>query len=110
MYPQYLNPWKRKDSPCICPIVNSLSSRSVPASSSNFPPLAARNFELSPTNQFSQNGCVALRLVRQVHVEGVEDENGEAQSREGTETRADKELRIVRVRMLKSQVVSATNI
>lgn len=49
--------------PCICPIVNSLSNLSVPASNNNFPPLASKNFLLNPTNQPSQNGCVAARSV-----------------------------------------------
>lgn len=52
--------------PCICPIMSSLSSRSVPASKSNFPPFAVRNLWLRPMNQPSQKGCVAARLVRQV--------------------------------------------
>src|SRR4051812_32186237 len=61
------NSERRTDIPCICPIVNSVSNRSVPASNNIFPPLASRNFLLSPTNQPSQNGCVAARSVFHTH-------------------------------------------
>lgn len=53
--------------PCICPIVNSVSNRSVPASNNNFPPLAPKNLRLNPVNHPSQNGCVAARSVRHRH-------------------------------------------
>lgn len=59
--------------PCIWPIISSLSRRSVPARSNSLPPLASRNFLLSPMNQFSQYGFVAARLVRHVHGFEVSD-------------------------------------
>lgn len=82
--------------PCICPIINSLSNLSVPASSSNLPPRASRNFLLKPTNQFSQKGFVAERLVR--HTQGRDGSLGSLSSykRDGTEARAEVAFRIVR--------------
>lgn len=86
--------------PCICPIINSLSNLSVPASSSSLPPRASRNFLLKPTNQFSQKGFVAERLVR--HTQGRDGSLGSLSSynRDGTEARADVVFRIVRERVL----------
>lgn len=86
--------------PCICPIINSLSSLSVPASSSSLPPRASRNFLLKPTNQFSQKGFVAERLVR--HTQGRDGSLGSLSSykRDGTEARAEVVFRIVRERVL----------
>lgn len=91
---------KKKGSPCICPIINSLSNRSVPARTSNFPALPSRNFRLRPMNQFSQNGLVADRSVRQTH--GFAGSVGwDCLWRSGgTETRAEVLLRIVRERVL----------
>lgn len=86
--------------PCICPIISSLSSRSVPASSNSFPPFASRNFLLRPTNQSCQKGCVAARSVRQTQAFAAFEAFGSWRSREGTETRAEVVLRMVRDRML----------
>lgn len=96
------------DRPCICPIINSLSNLSVPASSSNLPPLARRNLLDKPTNQFSQNGFVAERSVRHVHCRWlpdaaeVDEELISSTSRGGTETRAEVVLRMVRERVCHS--------
>ena len=80
--------------------MSSLSSLSVPANSSSFPPLASRNFLRSPINQFSQNGFVADRLVRQT--QGLEGSAGDGSSKikEGTDALAEPVLRIVRERVL----------
>jgi hypothetical protein len=94
---------RERDEPCIWPIINSLSSLSVPASRRSLPPRDSRNFLESPTNQFSQKGVVAERSVRQVHWDGddvvvVEEEEEEEKeeeeglssiSRDGTEMRAE---------------------
>jgi len=53
--------------PCICPIVNSVSSLSVPANNSILPPLPLKNFPLNPRNQPSQKGCVLAKSVLHVH-------------------------------------------
>lgn len=55
---------------------------------------------LSPTNQFSQKGFVSARLVRQT--QGLDGSVGFSswRRRDGTETRAEVELRIVRERVL----------
>lgn len=92
--------WFSKCIPCICPIINSLSNLSVPASSSSLPPRASRNFLLKPTNQFSQKGFVAERLVR--HTQGRDGSLGSLSSykRDGTEARAEVVFRIVRERVL----------
>lgn len=90
--------------PCICPIINSLSNRSVPASKSNFPPLALRNFSLRPTNQPCQKGCVAARSVRQVQGLGSFKSDDGCRSwrrSEGTEMRAAVVFRMVRERRLR---------
>lgn len=80
--------------------MSSLSSLSVPARSKSFPPRASRNFLLRPINQFSQNGLVADKLVRQT--QGLEGSAGWPSSyiKEGTEARAEVEFRIVRDRVL----------
>lgn len=90
--------------PCICPIISSLSSRSVPARSSSFPPRESRNFRLRPINQFSQNGFVAERSVR--HTQGREASLGWLSSyiSDGTEARADVLFRMVRERVLRDLV------
>lgn len=95
-----LNRREGKNSPCICPIINSLSNLSVPARMSSLPPRASRNFLLSPMNQFSQNGFVAARFVLQTH--GLVGSEGfdSSWSNEGTEMRAEVLLRIVRDRVL----------
>lgn len=77
--------------PCIWPIINSLSSLSVPARSNSLPPRDSRNFFERPTNQPSQKGFVAPRSVRQNHLSVAVDSS----SSDGTETRADVVLRIV---------------
>jgi hypothetical protein len=69
------------------------------------PPRDSRNFLESPTNQFSQKGLVAERSVRQVHWDGddvVEEEGFSSISRDGTETRAELVLRMVRERVCHS--------
>ena len=89
--------------PCICPIISSLSRRSVPANRSNLPPRAARNFLLNPINQPSQKGCVAARSVRQIQLLAwlaVAAGSRSWCNSEGTEMRADVALRIVRERVL----------
>src|SRR5256885_1598964 len=91
---------KLENIPCICPIVNSLSSLSVPARSSSLPPLASKNFLLSPTNQPSQNGCVLAKSVRQTQVRDGVSGDGFCRRRAGTAIRADVLLRIVRDRIL----------
>lgn len=63
----HLPPGTASHKPCICPIVNSVSNRSVPASNNNLPPLAAKNLRLSPVNHPSQNGCVAAKSVLHRH-------------------------------------------
>lgn len=92
--------WTRGNAPCIWPIINSLSRRSVPASKSSLPPRASRNFRLKPTNQFSQKGFVAERLVR--HTQGRDESVAVLSSyrSDGTEARAEVVLRIVRERVL----------
>ena len=92
--------------PCICPIINSLSSRSVPARMRSFPPRASRNFRLRPMNQFSQNGFVAVRFVRQIHGFDASDGGISLRRRDGTEAHAEVRLRIVRDRMLRQFRVS----
>src|SRR5271170_205450 len=99
--------WERereRDKPCIWPIISSLSSLSVPASRSSLPPRDSRNFLESPTNQFSQKGLVAERSVRQIHWDGddVVEEGLSSISRDGTETRAELVLRMVRERVCHS--------
>jgi hypothetical protein len=91
---------KLKNIPCIWPIVNSLSNLSVPARSSSLPPLASKNFLLSPLNQPSQNGCVLAKSVRQTQVRDGVCGDGFCLRRAGTAIRADVLLRIVRDRML----------
>ena len=96
--------WRESGIPCICPIISSLSNRSVPASRSSFPPLAFRNFLLKSRNQPSQKGCVAVRSV--CHVHGRESVPGDWGRRswrrsEGTEIRAELRLRMVWDRMLR---------
>ncbi len=93
-------PLEHLNVPCICPIMSSLSKRSVPASNRSFPPLASRNFLLNPMNQSSQKGFVAARLVCHLYFREVLASSGSSWSKEGTETRADSELRIVRERVL----------
>src|SRR3954470_14047241 len=61
------HPRQEQYSPCICPIISSLSNLSVPASSNNFAPLAPKNFPLIPLNQFSQYASVRLKSVRHPH-------------------------------------------
>lgn len=58
------------------------------------------NFLLKPTNQFSQKGFVAERLVR--HTQGRDGSLGSLSSykRDGTEARAEVVFRIVRERVL----------
>jgi len=77
--------------PCIWPIINSLSSLSVPARSNSLPPRDSRNFFDSPTNQPSQNGFVAPKSVRHDHLSVTFDSS----SRDGTDTLAEMVLRIV---------------
>src|SRR5271168_1047342 len=95
---------RERDEPCIWPIISSLSSLSVPASRSSLPPRDSRNFLESPTNQFSQKGLVAERSVRQIHWDGddVVEEGLSSISRDGTETRAELVLRMVRERVCHS--------
>ena len=95
---------RERDEPCICPIISSLSSLSVPASRSSLPPQDSRNFLESPMNQFSQKGLVAERSVRQVHWDGddVVEEGLFSIRRDGTETRAELVLRMVRERVCHS--------
>lgn len=99
-YNRWMTGGVSKRIPCICPIINSLSNLSVPASSSSLPPRASRNFLLKPTNQFSQKGFVAERLVR--HTQGRDGSLGSLSSynRDGTEARAEVVFRIVRERVL----------
>ena len=71
------------------------------------PPQDSRNFLESPTNQFSQKGLVAERSVRQIHWDGddvveEEEEGLSSISRDGTETRAELVLRMVRERVCHS--------
>ena len=87
--------------PCICPIINSLSSLSVPANRSSLPPRASRNFLLRPVNQFSQKGFVLARSVRHFQdVATCESVDGSSRRRPWTDTRAEAVLRIVRDRVL----------
>ncbi|KAI6875865.1 hypothetical protein KC323_g70 [Hortaea werneckii] len=79
--------------PCICPIMRSLSNRSVPARISNFAPLPLRNFSDMPLNQSSHQGAVALRSVRQVYFP-----KGVWMRSEGTEASALRLSRTVRER------------
>src|SRR5271154_3542298 len=95
--------------PCICPIVSSLSSRSVPANNRSLAPRADRNFEDNEVNQEGQKDAVRERGVRQMRdcwagVEGLVScvGGGEGTRSGGTETRADAALRIVRLRMCQS--------
>lgn len=90
----------KKCLPCIWPIINSLSNRSVPASNNSFPPRASRNFRLKPTNQFSQKGFVAERFVRHNQGRAVSVGSLSSYKSDGTEARADVVLRIVRERVL----------
>jgi hypothetical protein len=80
--------------------MSSLSKRSVPASNSSFPPFASRNFLLRPMNQSSQKGFVAARFVFHLYFRDGFVEVESSWRREGTETRAERELRIVRERVL----------
>lgn len=68
------------------------------------PPQDSRNFLESPMNQFSQKGLVAERSVRQVHWDGddVVEEGLFSIRRDGTETRAELVLRMVRERVCHS--------
>lgn len=64
------------------------------------PPRASRNFRLRPMNQFSQNGFVAERSVRQTQGRVVSDGWLSSYIKDGTEARADVVFRIVRERVL----------
>lgn len=72
----------------------------MPASSNNLPPLASRNFLLRPLYQSSQKGFVSARFVRQIQGRDVSEVVSASVSRDGTETRAEVMLRIVRERKL----------
>lgn len=72
----------------------------MPANSNNLPPLASRNFLLRPLNQSSQKGFVSARFVRQIQGRDVSEGVFSSVSKDGTETRAEVVLRIVRERKL----------